>query len=106
VVEDKATNLLTQPESVRARGGKVNSSEKVAFAITANGIFYSTAPVSRNQHLIRFLNFSTGQSRPVVVTDRQIHVGLSVSPDQRFLVFAQHDQTGSDLMLIENFENR
>ena len=32
-----------------------------------------------------------------------MYVGLSVSPDQRFLVFAQHDQTGSDLMLIKNF---
>ena len=57
----------------------------------------------RSQHLIRFLSFSTGQSRPVVVTDRPIGLGLSLSPDQRFLIFAQRDQTGSDLMLIENF---
>jgi Tol biopolymer transport system component len=77
--------------------------EWVAFAITHNGIFYSAAPVSRNQHLIRFLNFSTGRSWPVVVTDRPIGLGLSLSPDQRFLVFAQRDQAGSDLMLIENF---
>jgi Tol biopolymer transport system component/DNA-binding winged helix-turn-helix (wHTH) protein len=81
-------------------------SEQAAFAITPDGIFYSAAPVSRNQHLIRFLSFSTGRSRPVVVTDRPIGMGLSVSSDQRFLVFAQRDQTGSDLMLIENFENR
>jgi hypothetical protein len=39
----------------------------------------------------------------VVVTDHPIGLGLSLSPDQRFLVFAQSDQTGSDLMLIENF---
>jgi hypothetical protein len=50
------------------------------------------------------LDFSTGQSRPVAVTDRPVGVlGLSVSPDQRFVVFAQDDQKGSDLMLIENF---
>jgi hypothetical protein len=28
----------------------------------------------------------------VVVTDHPIGLGLSVSPDQRFLVFAQHDK--------------
>jgi Tol biopolymer transport system component/DNA-binding winged helix-turn-helix (wHTH) protein len=78
-------------------------SEQIAFAITHNGIFYSAASVSRSQHLIRFLSFSTGRSQPVVVTDRPIGLGLSVSPDERFLVFAQRDQTGSDLMLIENF---
>jgi Tol biopolymer transport system component len=78
-------------------------SEQIGFAITADGIFFSAAPLSRNQHLIRFLNFSTGRSRAVVVTDRPIGLGLSVSPDQRFLVFGRPDQTGSDLMLIENF---
>ena len=81
-------------------------SGQFGFAIAPNGIFYSAPPVSRSQHLIRFLSFSTGRSWPVVVTDRQIHTGISVSPDQRFLVFAQLDQTGSDLMLIENFANR
>jgi eukaryotic-like serine/threonine-protein kinase len=78
-------------------------SEQVAFAVTTEGIFYSAPPVSRSQHLIRFFSFSTGRSRPVAVTDRLIDLGLSLSPDQRFLLFAQRDQTGSDLMLIENF---
>jgi hypothetical protein len=85
---------------------KAAMQRRFGFAITAEGIFYSAAPVSHNQHLIQFLSFSTRRSWPVVVTDRPIGLGLSVSPDQRFLVFAQRDQTGSDLMLIENFENR
>jgi Tol biopolymer transport system component len=73
------------------------------FVVTAEGIYYAAAPESPNQHLIQFLSFSTGKTRPVVVTDRQIGRGLSVSPDQRFLAFAQRDQTGRDLMLVENF---
>jgi Tol biopolymer transport system component len=81
-------------------------SGQFGFAITPDGVFYSAAPVSRSQHLIRFLSFSTRRSWPVAVTDHPIGLGLSLSPDQRFLVFAQRDQTGSDLMLIENFENR
>jgi len=73
------------------------------YDITADGIFYSAPPSSRHQGLIQFLSFSTGRSRTVVLTDRPIGRILSLSPDQRFLVFIQHDQTGSDLMLIENF---
>jgi Tol biopolymer transport system component/DNA-binding winged helix-turn-helix (wHTH) protein len=74
-----------------------------SFDVTADGIFYAAAPNSRDQGLILFFDFSTGRSRPVVVTDRPIGGGLSISPDHRFVAFAQIDQTGSDLMLIENF---
>ena len=28
---------------------------------------------------------------------------LSVSPDERYLLYAQIDQAGSDLMLVENY---
>jgi len=73
------------------------------FVVTAGGIYYAAAPESHNQTLIRFLSFSTRKTITVVVTNRQFGRGLSLSPDQRFLVFTQHDQTGRDLMLIENF---
>jgi Tol biopolymer transport system component/DNA-binding winged helix-turn-helix (wHTH) protein len=72
----------------------------------AEGIFYSAPPDSRRRGLIQFLSFSTGRIRTVVETDRPIAAGLSLSPDKRFLVCAQHNQVGSDLMLIENFVAR
>jgi Tol biopolymer transport system component/DNA-binding winged helix-turn-helix (wHTH) protein len=78
-------------------------SDQPSFAVVNDGIFYSAASDSLHQGLIQFLSFSTGRSRPVVVTDRPIGWGLSLSPDQRFVIFTQVDQTGSDLMLVENF---
>jgi hypothetical protein len=78
-------------------------SDQPSFAVVDEGIFYSAAPDSSHQGLIQFLSFSTGGSGPVVVTDRPIGWGLSLLPDQRFVIFTQVDQTGSDLMLIENF---
>jgi Tol biopolymer transport system component/DNA-binding winged helix-turn-helix (wHTH) protein len=93
---------------VPAQGGKAMQvtgplSEPFGFTVTAEGIYYTAALASSDQHLIQFLDFSTGQTRPVVETNRQIGMGLSLSPDGRFLIFPQRDQVGSDLMLIENF---
>ena len=33
----------------------------------------------------------------------QMTVGVSLSPDQRHLLFPQRESSGSDLMLVENF---
>jgi Tol biopolymer transport system component len=76
---------------------------QAAFVVGAKGIWYASAPP--NRHMIHFHNFSTGKSRPVVVTDRQIG-GFSLSPDQRSIIFGTIDRTASDLMVVENFAVR
>ena len=80
--------------------GPVN---EFAFAVGMEGVFYSPAPDSSQKGSIRFVSFATGQSRTVVVTDRPIGGWISLSPDQRFLLFEQSGQIDHDLMLIENF---
>jgi Tol biopolymer transport system component len=73
-----------------------------AFAVSVDGIYYKIPAESPSRQVIQFLSFSTGQSRPVVVTEHEIGQGLSLSPDERYLIFAQR-QPGSDLMLIKDF---
>jgi WD40 repeat protein len=78
--------------------------ENCGLAVTDEGIYYAAALDSRNRHSIQFFSFSTGQTHDVVVSDRPMgRLGLSVSPDQRFVLFSQQDQSGSDLMLIPDF---
>jgi hypothetical protein len=36
-------------------------------------------------------------------TDKKLDLGLTVSPDGRYLLFSQIDYLGSNLMLLENF---
>jgi hypothetical protein len=72
-------------------------------AVTADGLYYTAKLDSGRQHSIQFFDFSTGHSRPVVISDRLGPLALSVSPDQHFIIYTQSEQFGSDLMLIENF---
>jgi Tol biopolymer transport system component/DNA-binding winged helix-turn-helix (wHTH) protein len=75
----------------------------VGFDVTAEGIYYGAPPHSGEHRFIRFFSFSTGQSRPVALAKGPFHVGMSVSPDSRYLLFDEYDESGSDLMLVENF---
>jgi hypothetical protein len=49
---------------------------------------------------------STRRSHPVVMTNRSLRLGMSISPDGRFILFDQLDDSGSDLMLVRDFRPR
>jgi hypothetical protein len=76
-------------------------------AIVNDGIYFFTLEqlvwgVRRN-YSIQFLNFATGEVKTVMQMTSYGPVGLSVSPDGKFLLVSQIDEYGSDLMMIENF---
>jgi Tol biopolymer transport system component/DNA-binding winged helix-turn-helix (wHTH) protein len=75
----------------------------VGYTVTPEGIYYGAPPHAGEQRFIRFLRFSTGQDNPAVLAKRPFHSGMSVSPDSRYIIFDQYDESGSDLMIIENF---
>jgi Tol biopolymer transport system component len=75
------------------------------WAVVELGIYFATAE-NPKQPLIEFFNFRTGQISPVAMLEKPIPKyvpGLSVSPDGRSLIWAQIDQEGSDIMLMEDF---
>jgi Tol biopolymer transport system component len=75
----------------------------VGFTATAKGIYYGAAPHEGDTRFIRFFSFATGRSAPVVLANHPFHSGMTVSPDGRYLLFDQYDESKSDLMLVENF---
>jgi Tol biopolymer transport system component/DNA-binding winged helix-turn-helix (wHTH) protein len=80
----------------------VDSLYRSNFAATREGIYYIPAPHADGTSELRFYSFSTRSSKlimPIGVPE----YGLDVSPDGRYLVYAQLDEPASDLMLIENF---
>jgi Tol biopolymer transport system component/DNA-binding winged helix-turn-helix (wHTH) protein len=75
------------------------------WTVTEKGIYFATANMPA-QPVIEFFNFATRKITPVATLDKPISrsdPGIAISPDRRWLLFAQMDQSGSDVMLVENF---
>ncbi len=69
------------------------------FKLGSSGVYFTSVKGSE----IEFLSFATGQTQRIATLDKRTHMGFSLSPDERWLLFTQIDQRGSDLMLVENF---
>ena len=67
------------------------------FAVARGGIYFIAEPE------LRYFSFAAGTSKPILKLPKPAHIGLSVSPDEHWLLYVQVDQSGSDLMLVENF---
>jgi len=75
------------------------------WTVAEKGIYFATANAPARP-VIEFFNFATGKLTPVATLDKPLSrsdPGLTLSPDRRWLLFTQMDQSGSDIMLAENF---
>ena len=74
---------------------------RLSFVVTERGIYYAVAhePVGT----IEFLDPATGRHTVLYHTDKRLDLGLSVSPDGRYLLYPQIDFDAANLMMIENF---
>ncbi len=74
-----------------------------AYAVTSEGVYFVPVQADDAGESIHFLDFASGDTHNVVELPRQIWWGLSVTRDGKNLIWLQEDQTGADLMLVENF---
>jgi len=75
---------------------------RVNFAVAKRGIYYMTHAGESGNCVVKFYDFATTNTSTVLQMGRPEY-GLDISPDGRYLVYAQLDDPASDLMLIENF---
>ena len=55
---------------------------------------------------IAYYRFATGAITPIAALAKEpgvLNAGLALSPDGRWLLYAQMDRSGADIMLVENF---
>ena len=72
------------------------------FALGKQGIYFMTAAGEDSTARLKFYNFGSG-STSTISSIGHPEFGLDVSPDGRYLIYAQLDDAGSNLMLVENF---
>ena len=76
-----------------------------SWAVTQEGIYFVTAEMPARP-VVEFFSFAAGDVSQVAIIDRPVHPrvwGFSVSPDRRWILYTQIDQSSSDIMLMEKF---
>jgi Tol biopolymer transport system component len=72
------------------------------WAVEKDGIYFFKTPDKIGHSDLSFYEFATGLIRKVVTIQRPVN-RLAVSPDGRTILYPQSDESGSVLMLVENF---
>ncbi len=73
------------------------------WTVTPGGIYHFGVADDRGYSELRLYEFATGKVRKLFTIEHRLEYGLSISPDGRTILYAQVDESGSDLMLVENF---
>lgn len=73
-----------------------------AFAVVDDGIYYIPAPAAKGSS-VRFRSFATGQDKEISSISQPTYQGLTVSPDRKTILFSAEVQTGSNIMVVDNF---
>jgi dipeptidyl aminopeptidase/acylaminoacyl peptidase len=101
--EVASSALWKMPLSGGEESSVLRSVFRSAFSVVKDGIYFIPEPGADGKYSIQFLSFATGKVKTVAPISRQSSYILNVSSDGRSLLYTQLDETGSDLMLVENF---
>jgi Tol biopolymer transport system component len=75
----------------------------INLAIMDSGVYFLTTLNARGRTSIQFLSFATNKISNIATFEKPLGVGLAVSPDGKWILYSQVEQSGSELMLVENF---
>ena len=70
------------------------------WTVAREGIYFVPDAAPR---VVSYFDFATRRTRELFTVDKDLSDGLSVSPDGRYLLFAQLDEMNSEIMLVEKF---
>jgi Tol biopolymer transport system component/DNA-binding winged helix-turn-helix (wHTH) protein len=70
------------------------------WTVVPRGIYFAPADARKS---LCFFDFATKQVRRVFEVDNSFQDSLSVSPDERWILYTQAEPDNADIMLVENF---
>jgi len=74
-----------------------------AAGVTPNALYALTRTSSPPSYSVQALHFADGKISKLLALDFAPILGLSLTPDERYLLLTKPDQKGTDLMLVEGF---
>jgi Tol biopolymer transport system component len=77
--------------------------EQRAFFVVRRGVYFMAPVAAGPGASLNFYDFDSGATKALFTIDRSVLWGIAVAPDERAVIWTQIDQSGSDLMMIENF---
>jgi hypothetical protein len=92
----KDEKRLTSLWKTSVSGGEENqvleSMYWLNFSVVDHGIYFTSARTQEMKFSIRFFSFTTGLEKTVATIAKWPDLGLTVSPDERFLVYSEREQ--------------
>ena len=73
------------------------------WTVGKEGMYFFRTPDKMGYRDLCFYEFATGQIRKIITTQRPLESHIGLSPDGRTILYPQFDESGSVLMLVENF---
>ena len=105
------TNVLDRPVSglwrMPVEGGQeslvAESVVSRAFDFGRQGIYYLSSSAADGKYTLNYMPFEGGKPKILLALPHSPFLGLTVSRDERFVIYAQSEQSNQELMLVENF---
>jgi Tol biopolymer transport system component/serine/threonine protein kinase len=72
-------------------------------AIVGSGVYFVPIRNTTGDSSIQFLRFATNNISNIAALEKSPISGLAVSPDGKWILYSLEQQSGSELMLVENF---
>ena len=73
------------------------------WTVRQKGIYYLACRDANGAGDLCFFDFGSGKVRKLLRATRKMTGDIAISPDGQTVLFSQTDDSGSDLMLVENF---
>ncbi|MGB8475994.1 MAG: winged helix-turn-helix domain-containing protein [Candidatus Acidiferrum sp.] len=70
------------------------------WTLVHDGIYFAPQDSPRS---ICFFDFATRHTREIFTTDKDLDDGMSISPDGRYMLYSQVDESNADIMLVNDF---
>ena len=99
---DTETSLWRTPFAGGAEEQVAPAMFRLNFSVTDRGIYY--AKPDARFGTIEYIDAATGHQSTVHVMEKPFDLGISISPDGRYLLFSRADSQGANLMLMEDFK--